>query len=157
MGTDAWDRTPSTPSSEPFLCILGQRGSICRRRSLSSGKARMWPRLVSVPHQAACLGMDLQAVALGCLWGFSDEAGEECAGCVREGIVPTATYSRYILSRSDTMAYVLPNNCNRKALPIISYSISSSFPLPGLGTTAPEQWGRAWCEYPAGRVHVTPR
>lgn len=40
------------------------------------------------------------------------------------------------------MAHVLPNNCNRKALPIISYSISSSFPLSGLGAAAPEQWGR---------------
>lgn len=57
--------------------------------------------------------------------------------------MPAATNSRHVLSRSDTMAQALPNNRNRKALPVISYSISSPFPLPGLGATAAELWGHA--------------
>jgi len=91
-----------------------------------------------VSEHATLSSMPWHGSALGCLWGFSDEAGEGCIGCVRESIVPTAMHSRHILSRSDTMAHVLPNNCNRKALPIMSYSISSPFPLSRLGTTAPE-------------------
>ncbi|KAK4817687.1 hypothetical protein QYF61_025779 [Mycteria americana] len=54
------------------------------------------------------------------------------------------------------MAHVLPNNWNRKALPIISYSISSSFPLPGLGTTAPEQWGHAGADILPGESMLRP-
>lgn len=70
---------------------------------------------------------------------FPDEVGEGWTECVTEGVLPLATRLRYILSRGDIMAHVLPNNCDRKALPSISYSISSSFPLPRLSTTALEQ------------------
>lgn len=70
--------------------------------------------------------------------------------------MPAASHSRHILSRSDTMAHVLPNNCNRKALPIISYSISSSFPLTRLGTTAPEQWGHAGADILPGESMLRP-
>lgn len=124
------------------------------QRSPRSDKARIWPRLV--PHWAACLGKDLRAVALGYPWVFSDEAGEGCTGCVREGIMPTATHSSYILSRSHTRAHALPDNCNRKALPITSHSISPSFPLPRLGTTAWEQWEHAHVDILSGQLMLCP-
>lgn len=79
-----------------------------------------------------------------------------CTGCVREGIVPTATHPRHLLSRRNTIAHVLPNNRNRKALPVISYSISSSFPLPGLSTTVPEQWRRVGADILLGESMLHP-
>lgn len=92
----------------------------------------------------------------GFLWVFSDEAGAGCAQCVRESIVPTATHSSYILSRSDTMACAPPDDCNRKAPPNISHSLSPSFPLPGLGTTAREQWEHAHVDILPGQLMLCP-
>lgn len=148
-GTSGGPSALGPPSLHPCPVGLHIQTKVSRE-----GQGKMWPRLV--PHWVTWLGMDLKAAALGYPWVVSDEAGAGCAQCVREGIVPTATHSRYILSRSDTMARTPPDNCNRKALPIISHSLSPSFPLPGLGTTAREQWEHAHVDILPGQLMLCP-
>lgn len=127
-----------------FPCILGQWGSIHGQRSPRSGKAKTWPRLVTMPGHRSTSWWSQLALE------FSDELGDRRTECMTEGALPLAARLRYILSRGDIMAHVLPNNCDRKALPSISYSISSSFPLPRLGTTALEQCGLAGVDFLLG-------
>lgn len=142
-------------SSESFLCILGQQ-DISRHRSPRSGKARMWPTLVNKPHQAACLGTDLQAVAPSCLWGFSNGAGEGCAGCVREDIVPTPTYSKHILPRKWHYGPCSSKQLQKESLAHHLLLYFLFFPSPWIGHDCPRAVGTWWCGYPVGRVHVTP-